>query len=443
MLGDFGVAHALGETTPLAGPAATIGTPTYMAPEQCLGEEVDRRTDIYSLGVVLYELLTGVLPFTAQTPNAMMRAHLESPVPPLSVHRSDVPAGLEDVIQRALAKNPADRFRHASEFKAALEAATAASTRTRSPGELTHTPRPGSYMVPTGWPSIDPDDLAFPESVRALEPRSVAEPSAPTTAAQALVLSPRLPPPPLDRPNRRRSSAIIPIAIVGLVLLLVGALAIAAGFLVGSGGDEVAQVTPTSAPIASAAGRPTDPAPTAAPPTAVPSGRPDPTLIPAPTAPNPTAVPDPPTPIPAPPVADQTLQTPEPTPIPILAQEPSAPKPAATGDARLTEVERRIDNFFTDLNVGDYARAQAVCCTPAWRARYPLETWRAKFAGVTNLRYATPIRYVSVEPNRIVADTDYTFRSGGVTRAFTLRWTFAPVGGEWLADLGEATARDR
>jgi hypothetical protein len=119
------------------------------------------------------------------------------------------------------------------------------------------------------------------------------------------------------------------------------------------------------------------------------------------------------------------------------------PKPAATGEARLIEVEHRVDDYFAALNDGDYARAQTVCCTPAWRARYPLETWQARFAGVTNLRYVAPIRYVSVEPNRIVADTDYTFRSGGVNRAFTLRWTFTPVGGEWLAELAEATARDR
>jgi hypothetical protein len=271
--------------------------------------------------------------------------------------------------------------------------------------------------------------------------------------------SPRLPRPPIDPPNRRRS----PIAIVGLALLLVTAVATAAGFLVANGGDGIAEVTSTAAPIAVVVGRPTDPAPTAAMPSAVPNRPPDPTLIPAPTQPpppaltvgppaqsaptsqpaaaKPAAVPDPPTPIPGPPVAARELQAPDPTPIP--PPKPAAPEPAATDDARLAEVERRIDNFFAALDADDYARAQAVCCTPAWRARYPLETWRENFAGVTNLRYTTPIRYVSVEPNRIVADTDYTFRSGGVNRALTLRWTFEPIDGAWLADLAEATARDR
>jgi serine/threonine protein kinase len=457
MLGDFGIARALGETTPLTGPIAPLGTPTYMAPEQCLGEEVDRRTDIYSLGVVLYELLAGVPPFTAEMPRAMMRAHLERSVPPLSVHRSDVPAGLENVIQRALAKDPADRFRHAGEFKAALEAATSPPMRPRPPGGPSATPLPVSYMVPSGRPSVEPDDLASSDRAPAPAPEStvvaptvataVREPSAPTAVPQALASSPPLPRPPIDRPaprtnrpNRRRSPVVIPIAIVGVALLLVTVLATAAGFLVATGGDEVAKATPTDAPIAGVGGRPSDPAPTVAAPTVAP-----PAAAPASqsAAPTPTAAPSLPTPIPAPPVAAQKPQAPQPTPIPSSAPKPAAPPPAATGDARLAEVERRIDDFFAALNDGDYARAQAVCCTAAWRARYPLETWQANFRGVTDLRYATPIRYVSVEPDRIVADVDYTFRSGGMNRALTVRWRFEPVDGEWRAELAEATARDR
>ena len=77
MLGDFGIARALGDTTRLTSPYGTIGTPAYMAPEQWLGGEVDGRADLYSLGIVLYELLAGSPPFTATTSEGLMRQHLE------------------------------------------------------------------------------------------------------------------------------------------------------------------------------------------------------------------------------------------------------------------------------------------------------------------------------------------------------------------------------
>jgi len=98
-------------------------------------------------------------------------------------------------------------------------------------------------------------------------------------------------------------------------------------------------------------------------------------------------------------------------------------------------VERHIGEYFAALNAGDYARAQMVCCTPGWRARFPLDEWRGNFAGVTDLRFVTPIRYPTVEPNRIVAEVDYSFlNSSGARRFFTLRWTFVPSGNDWLAD---------
>src|SRR5262249_34944494 len=82
VLRDFGIARALGETTRLTGPYGTIGTPAYMAPEQWLGGDIDGRADLYSLGIVLYELLAGSPPFTATTSQGLMRQHLEVPVPP-------------------------------------------------------------------------------------------------------------------------------------------------------------------------------------------------------------------------------------------------------------------------------------------------------------------------------------------------------------------------
>ena len=115
MLGDFGIARALGDMTRLTGPYGTIGTPAYMAPEQWVGGEIDGRADIYSLGIVLYQLLTGSVPFTAPTAEGLMRQHLEMPVPPLSSRQPDCRRGFEDVIQTALAKEPGRRYRHAGD----------------------------------------------------------------------------------------------------------------------------------------------------------------------------------------------------------------------------------------------------------------------------------------------------------------------------------------
>ena len=107
----------------------------------------------------------------------------------------------------------------------------------------------------------------------------------------------------------------------------------------------------------------------------------------------------------------------------------------------MAQVEARIQEYFSALNVEDYARAHRVCCTAAWRARYPLARWERNFDGVTDLRLTGEPRYVRVEPDAIVVDTDYTFVSGGGRRNFTVRWTFQPVDGEWQADLAEAFTR--
>ena len=115
---------------------------------------------------------------------------------------------------------------------------------------------------------------------------------------------------------------------------------------------------------------------------------------------------------------------------------------APATDQRFGLVERHVTDYFAALNAGDYARAQAVCCTPGWRSRYPLEDWRKNFAGVTDLRFATPFRYPTVETARIIAEIDYSFtNSGGARRFFRLRWTFVPVGSDWLADDAVASPR--
>ncbi len=123
-LADFGIATALNDSG--AGLTATgqmIGTPTYLSPEQVDGRRASASTDLYAVGVVLYEMLAGVPPFRADHAVGVALAHRDQPVPPLEAHRSDLPAGLIAVVDRALEKDPADRFTSAREMRVALDAA--------------------------------------------------------------------------------------------------------------------------------------------------------------------------------------------------------------------------------------------------------------------------------------------------------------------------------
>jgi serine/threonine-protein kinase len=122
VVADFGIARALdlagGERLTQTGLA--LGTPSYMSPEQAVGSPADARSDIYSLGCVLYEMLAGEPPFTGPTAQAIMARRLSSPVPPLRTVRETVTPAVERAIEVALAKVPADRFATTDEFVAAL-----------------------------------------------------------------------------------------------------------------------------------------------------------------------------------------------------------------------------------------------------------------------------------------------------------------------------------
>lgn len=118
---DFGIARldALATADGLTATHAILGTPQYMAPEQIRGRRVDARTDLYALGVMLYEALCGRPPFTAESPIALSFAHCTDPVPPLP---DDVPSAWRALVERALAKEPDQRFASAAEMRGALPA---------------------------------------------------------------------------------------------------------------------------------------------------------------------------------------------------------------------------------------------------------------------------------------------------------------------------------
>jgi eukaryotic-like serine/threonine-protein kinase len=115
---DFGIARAGASQMTEAG--SIIGTAQYLSPEQAKGAPVDQTSDLYSVGVVLYELLTGVVPFSGETPVEIAMKHLSTVPPPPSAKRKDVPRDLDLVVMRALAKDPAERYQSAEEMDADL-----------------------------------------------------------------------------------------------------------------------------------------------------------------------------------------------------------------------------------------------------------------------------------------------------------------------------------
>jgi serine/threonine-protein kinase len=123
LVADFGIARALqvADTEQLTATGMAVGTPAYMSPEQAGGtSSVDGRSDLYSLGCVLYEMLTGEVPYTARTPQAVIAKRVIEPLPRVRTLRQSVPESVEQAINRALAVAPADRFPTAAEFARAI-----------------------------------------------------------------------------------------------------------------------------------------------------------------------------------------------------------------------------------------------------------------------------------------------------------------------------------
>ncbi|MDX6398586.1 MAG: eukaryotic-like serine/threonine-protein kinase [Gaiellaceae bacterium] len=161
---DFGIARA-GAASQMTEAGSIIGTAQYLSPEQARGAPVDQTSDLYSTGIVLYELLTGTVPFTGETPVEIAMKHLSQVPAPPSTHRPEVPRDLDYIVLRALAKDPADRYHSAEEMDADLdrigrgigvsaetaEAATTVLSRT-DVGEAATTIRPAAAPSATYTP---------------------------------------------------------------------------------------------------------------------------------------------------------------------------------------------------------------------------------------------------------------------------------------------------
>jgi serine/threonine protein kinase len=187
---DFGLAKIRDDKAALdtTGDGALLGTPFYMAPEQIRGDPVDARTDVYAIGGVLYRCLTGLPPFEAPTPFAVLTKHLSEVLvlPSLRAPDAGIPPGLDAIVAKAMAKDPADRFRGAEELRTALnEMMASLVTPAATPSSLSPTSPPA---LATATPSL------VPFAVASAPPPSISRPGMPvvTFTAPAVPSAPDL-----------------------------------------------------------------------------------------------------------------------------------------------------------------------------------------------------------------------------------------------------------
>jgi serine/threonine-protein kinase len=198
---DFGLARLTDTSTKLT-TGIVVGTPNYMAPEQCKGTQLDGRSDLYACGVILFELLTGRKPFVADDPYQVVRKHLHEPAPRLADAVAEDFGGFEVVIARSLAKSPEQRFATAQDMAAALDNAIAGrrSFGHAVPHPMMSPPSAPQVATVSGWAvpgassgptAREPSAPAAPASIPAPIPPPVADPaSAPVVAPEPAPESP-------------------------------------------------------------------------------------------------------------------------------------------------------------------------------------------------------------------------------------------------------------
>jgi serine/threonine-protein kinase len=206
---DFGIAKVNepdgGVDTNLTAPNLVIGTPQYMSPEQCSQDvEIDSRSDIYSLGVILFEMLVGHVPFSGDSPTMVMMKHLQEPVPSVLVERSDLPASVARVVARAMAKVRDNRYQNVAEL---IEDLTIAA------GMTIH--RIGPVGAATTSETLVRADEA--DEVTAVRPRAEPQP-VPRRAPVTVTVSGSMPPPAPAATGFNPLKVLIPSAVALLVV---------------------------------------------------------------------------------------------------------------------------------------------------------------------------------------------------------------------------------
>ncbi|MGB9433415.1 MAG: protein kinase [Candidatus Acidiferrum sp.] len=216
---DFGIARSATDGS-LTSTGTTLGSLNYMPPEQVRGESADARSDIYSFGVSLYEMLTGKLPFKGDSQYSLMTAHLNDTPPEPITLRGDLPPGLNQIIMMAIAKDPASRFQSADAFRAALSSVAVSQLPASATTSVTPTPKPSGATTLVDTPhtprvATTPAPQRTPTPVRAATP---APPTVPLTSPPTPVAA--VPPPPVAPPSSSRGVWLAMGAVLGVGVLI-------------------------------------------------------------------------------------------------------------------------------------------------------------------------------------------------------------------------------
>lgn len=225
---DFGIALAQRDAaSKLTGTGQFVGTPGYLSPEVCLGHAIDARSDIFALGIVFFEMLSGRLPFTDVSPLGMMLEVVQSSIPDIRTINAAVPAELVAILERMLEKDPSRRYPDCEALIADLQAAGAMVRRATPAGLPGTASGVGGLVTPRSTPSSAASTLRAPTPGMAatmpLAPRPAAEPptlppQSPPALPRAVAPPPAVPPTPVSVPSR--GGARIGLAVGALVLML-------------------------------------------------------------------------------------------------------------------------------------------------------------------------------------------------------------------------------
>lgn len=421
---DFGIAKILGDSYVHTATGATVGTAQYMAPEQVLGETVDHRADIYSLGIMLYEMAAGRPPYEGKSAITVMMKHVNEPVPDARLFNTNLPPAYNVILEKALAKSPDDRYSSAKDLALALRDQTGAPALAAA----------GTEVLPT--PAAAEEKPAEPATAAPSQTIVETDDQAPVLPPPPPITPPTAVPPSGQPAKQNKMFLYAAIAIVAILILGGGGFFLLRGDSNG-GADQLAENTavPTPPPATEAAA--TEP-----PPTEAAAVIPQPTEEPATETPEPTLEP----------TAVEETAVPTPTPT-TAAPENMTFIPAgsflmgsATGQLdEQPEHEVRLDAFFLDtyeVSNADFRACQADggCEAPVLTNAFTRQNYYndPAFANypVIGVRWTHANAYCQWAGKRLPTEAEWEYAASGPDN-FTWPW-----GNEFDPALSAASAPD-